>query len=415
MKNITKLVILAILFVIIFSSARAVSILTVPEGGTGSGSFAKYPLVGNGTDSFVASSTLWVQSINTTSVVVPSTFQGISASTINLPKTNKNGTVGVISFGGVPFIHNYATSSSVGQNTFVGNYAGNFTIGDRLSSNNGSYNTGIGWAALYRSTTGFNNTAIGHHSLQYNTTGYSNSALGVHSLNANTSGAENVSVGGGALFYNTSGNDNTALGTHALFYNTTGHHNISIGYNSAFGDNTNFNNKSVIDSNSNFIGTYASRDASVSSTTALFNATAIGYRATVGASNSLVLGGTGANSVKVGIGTPVPTQSLSVFGGNAIINSGSLCVKNDNNPCIGSLAGTIYANNIILQSAGKISNVGGSWSIDDSGKIVAKNIETDTISIKYGATIMDTDTGAPFCITVKSGVLQTTAGACSAH
>jgi len=40
----------------------------------------------------------------------------------------------------------------------------------------------------------------------------------------------------------------------------------------------------------------------------LTNATAIGYGAIVGASNSLVLGGTGANAVNVGIGTVAPSN-----------------------------------------------------------------------------------------------------------
>jgi hypothetical protein len=46
----------------------------------------------------------------------------------------------------------------------------------------------------------------------------------------------------------------------------------------------------------------------------LINATAIGYGAIVGASNSLVLGGTGANAVNVGIGTTIPNAKLSVNG-----------------------------------------------------------------------------------------------------
>ena len=46
----------------------------------------------------------------------------------------------------------------------------------------------------------------------------------------------------------------------------------------------------------------------------LTNATAIGYSSQVGASNSLVLGGTGSYAVKVGIGTTTPTQALDVNG-----------------------------------------------------------------------------------------------------
>jgi hypothetical protein len=61
-----------------------------------------------------------------------------------------------------------------------------------------------------------------------------------------------------------------------------------------------------------FIGYQASRDASISTSTALSNGTAIGKNAKVGASNTIVLGGTGADAVNVGIGTTTPTGALVV-------------------------------------------------------------------------------------------------------
>lgn len=70
--------------------------------------------------------------------------------------------------------------------------------------------------------------------------------------------------------------------------------------------------RSVIDTNSMFLGYQASRDASVSPSTALNNATAIGYNAKVARSNSLILGGTGTDAVNVGIGTTTPFASLEV-------------------------------------------------------------------------------------------------------
>jgi hypothetical protein len=44
----------------------------------------------------------------------------------------------------------------------------------------------------------------------------------------------------------------------------------------------------------------------------LTNATAIGYNAKVGTSNSLILGGTGVDEVKVGIGTTIPSASAAL-------------------------------------------------------------------------------------------------------
>jgi len=70
--------------------------------------------------------------------------------------------------------------------------------------------------------------------------------------------------------------------------------------------------QSTVDTNSLFIGYEASRDSSVPQATVLTNATAIGYLATVAASNSMVLGGTGANAVNVGIGTTSPSAILAV-------------------------------------------------------------------------------------------------------
>lgn len=110
------------------------------------------------------------------------------------------------------------------------------------------------------------NTGIGFKSLQSNISGNNNTAVGYYSLPSNT------------------GNGNTGVGKNALLNNTTGSNNTALGYNANVG--------------------------SVS----LVNATAIGYNAVVNASNSLVLGGTGANTVNVGINTEIPAAKLDVNG-----------------------------------------------------------------------------------------------------
>jgi Chaperone of endosialidase len=73
----------------------------------------------------------------------------------------------------------------------------------------------------------------------------------------------------------------------ALFYNATGNYNTALGYNA--GPDTNSTN--------------------------LTNATAIGALATVSESNALVLGGTGAYAVKVGIGTTTPSNVFTIAQG----------------------------------------------------------------------------------------------------
>lgn len=59
--------------------------------------------------------------------------------------------------------------------------------------------------------------------------------------------------------------------------------------------------------------TFIGNTADATSAT-LTNATAIGYNALVSANNSLVLGGSGANLIRVGIGVPAPTEAVSLEG-----------------------------------------------------------------------------------------------------
>jgi endosialidase-like protein len=253
------------------------------------------------------------------------------------------------------------------ENTAIGSGAlqedsvagGNTAIGfDALLYNSGSFNTAIGVAALsgnatgyqntatgvaalYSNTTGFYNTATGYGALEYNYTasyntahGYSalysnstgspNDAFGFEALDSNTVGADNVAVGYRALYSNVGdsaghGVANTAVGTEALFGNTTGYYNTAVGTLALFGNATGAENTAVgydallsntTGSNLTCVGYDCTTDAD-----GLSNATAIGAHASVGASNSLVLGGTGDYAVKVGIGTTTPSNILTVAQG----------------------------------------------------------------------------------------------------
>jgi hypothetical protein len=174
--------------------------------------------------------------------------------------------VGVIDLGGHPFLQACCPKST--DNMFVGPNAGNFTA-DAISSNGGfGANAAVGSKALQALTSGFENTALGFEALLSNNTGTGNTASGME-----------------ALIHNAAGSFNTALGKGAGFDNTTGSNNTFIGADSGSGGQIN-----------------------------LFNATAIGANATVTANNALVLGGTGANAVNVGIGTTAPTEPLEVNG-----------------------------------------------------------------------------------------------------
>ncbi len=108
--------------------------------------------------------------------------------------------------------------------------------------------------SFFGSNTGVTNTGIG------------NTFIGAAAGNANSSGGGNTFIGAATGQFNTNGTENTVLGFSA---------NVSNGVQKA---------------------------------------TAIGANALVTQSNSLVLGGVGANAVNVGIGTTAPTQPLDVIG-----------------------------------------------------------------------------------------------------
>ena len=118
------------------------------------------------------------------------------------------------------------------------------------------------------------------------TTGQATTAAGFFALESQLSGIDNSAFGYAALDADTTGYYNTAVGIEALATNTTGAANTAIG---AFSGSTG---------------------------TALQNTTAVGFEATVGQNNTLVLGNTnstpGQEFVNVGIGTETPVSSLEI-------------------------------------------------------------------------------------------------------
>ena len=218
-----------------------------------------------------------------------------------------------------------------------------------FSNTTGSGNTAVGRSAMGNNTTGTNNTAVGKNALQINTTGLYNSAFGADALKNNTTGNYNVAVGSNCMYasygdrnvgmgytslYNNTGSYNIGIG-HRTLYNNAGNENVVVGY-AAMYDNTSGANNVGIGSNASSanttgngnvgIGHYAlNKNLTGNGNTALgyranvttgnlTNATAIGYNSQVSQSNSMVLGGTGADAVNVGVGTTAPLSTLDVIG-----------------------------------------------------------------------------------------------------
>ncbi|HXZ42815.1 MAG TPA: tail fiber domain-containing protein, partial [Terriglobales bacterium] len=171
-----------------------------------------------------------------------------------------------------------------------------------------STNVGIGTTApaftldvngVVNSATSFN---LGGTPFVYGSSGVNaNTFLGYSAGNQTLTGYDNVAVGGAALQSVTSGYGNTVVGSGALTYLTTGCCDTIVGGGADDGDNNSYDTCVGYQC---YVG--------LPQGLGLINATAIGAHASVGQSNSLVLGGTGQWGVKVGIGTTKPSNILTI-------------------------------------------------------------------------------------------------------
>ncbi|GHN02133.1 hypothetical protein WSM22_36220 [Cytophagales bacterium WSM2-2] len=221
-------------------------------------------------------------SLNTVGYTWPAAQGGVSSILTN----NGTGTLSWATSSG-----NWALTGNAGTTdgtNFIGT-TDNIPLSFKVNNQNAGridhllFNSFYGHLAGNSNTTGVSNTAIGKFALQNNTTGGTNTAVGKSALAANN-GSLNTGLGSSTLLNNSTGQGNTGVGNNALQSNTIGTNNTALG-----------NGADVANNN-------------------LTNATAIGFMAAVSTSNSLVLGGTGANAVKVGIGTTSPVSTLEVTG-----------------------------------------------------------------------------------------------------
>ena len=281
---------------------------------------------------------------------------------LQLPATTA--TTGVIRQGSATLLHTAGANSffagaAAGNLMNTGNHNTATGTGALQVISTGAHNTAYGANALQNSATGYANTALGMNALQGNVFGNYNTSVGAETLTTNNAGGVNVAVGYQALSGNTDGDGNTAVGAHALESNSLGADNTAVGYKA--GVTQNYANANMTGSRTTFIGVNSGPGTAAQ----LTNAAAIGYNAQVSQDNSLVLGATGADAVKVGIGTSNPLATLHVesatgTNANVLLKAGgaatgfNIGISSTPTFYIAQSNGVTYADRFILDATGKI-------------------------------------------------------------
>ncbi|MDP2676653.1 MAG: DUF5011 domain-containing protein [bacterium] len=95
-------------------------------------------------------------------------------------------------------------------------------------------------------------------------------------------------------------------------------------------------------------------------------------------------------------------QGGEVAGGAFTIEEGTGRIK---------AMGILDMNNFAIENVRAITG-SNNWSIDESGKLTVKEIETDKLKVEKGVTTRDSATGEYYCIFVDNGTLKTEKGVC---
>lgn len=195
----------------------------------------------------------------------------------------------------------YANTTSNYSNA-VGYYA--------LHVNTASGNNAFGYGSLGSNTSGAQNCAFGDAAMTGNKTGDNNSAFGSSALHA-VDASNCTAVGSSALILNTAAG-NTGVGANVLDGTTTGVENVAMGLNTGSTNKTGKGNT--------FLGTAADAKANNYD-----YSVAIGHGAISQGSNTMQLGGTGAEAVNVGVGlAAAPTARLHLPAGTATAGTAPL-------------------------------------------------------------------------------------------
>jgi hypothetical protein len=219
----------------------------------------------------------------------------------------------------------------------------------------GGENLAVGAAAMNAVSTGVRNTAIGNSAMQnYVGTSFdNNTSVGYANLVGLTTGYGNTSVGAESMMALSTGNSNTSIGNQSLI-STTGSNNVGVGKRS--GDaNTTGNNNTIIGTNANLVANN------------LNNATALGYGAVVGSSDTVQLGNTDVTSVNT----------------SGKLTTGAVTYPNTD--------GT--ANQVLLTNGSGVASFGPIPTLNQNTTGTAANV-TGTVAIANGGTGQTTKAAA---------------------
>jgi len=257
--------------------------VAVANGGTGATSFtANNVLLGNGT------SALQVVAPGASGNVLTSNGTTWSSTTPAASGVPYSGASGAVNLGAYNLTVNSLTIGQGGRssnnNTAIG-------IGVLPSTTSGNNNTGLGSNAL-AANTGDNNVGIGFQALKLNTSGGNNIAIGQNAANSNLTGSNNVAIGFQTAFWASASDNITAVGSMALNAEK-GAGNTAIGVGAG---KVGSGGPYINTTNSTFLGFNTTTGKTTDVT--IDNATAIGYGATVTASNLIQLGNTSVTNVK---------------------------------------------------------------------------------------------------------------------
>jgi len=189
-------------------------------------------------------------------------------------------------------------NSTGGANSYFGFLAGN-------GNATGNLNSIFGYRAGYQNSAS-GNSFLGGYAGYYNISGAGNSFFGQNAGMNNYAGDNNSFFGDGAGYFS-AGSGNSFFGQLAGEQNAGGNQNTFMGYNADSVNGGNYN--TLLGANSLVAGLIS-------------NSTALGFRAEVTQSDSLVLGSiNGINGAtadtKVGIGTTAPSGKLHIKDGSS--------------------------------------------------------------------------------------------------